>query len=298
MLDTTITATTLAEPFAAPMLAPPMTLPEAINAAHDAAKGAGKTMLLKAKEAGDLLLQAKAECAHGAFKAWVEENCAFSYPTAHRYMQVAKKYSSVGKNLTDEIYGGTVAAFLDHLTAGMPPAEDADTPALAAAEEEAVPAPATPPKAKPSTAKVSELKAEITRLAEAVERLSGELQDARGRETALRDALATAEAHIKTLQHAPGGPVVSLEDACGLAGDPPAPVLITAEELATLRRDIRDYEEMYDDAQAGRDALKKEVAELKRQLHKAVSASPKAAQALRPAALDEDGFDTNDARNW
>ncbi|MFG1433380.1 DUF3102 domain-containing protein [Xanthobacter sp. V2C-8] len=273
MLDTTITATTLAEPFAAPMLAPPMTLPEAINAAHDAAKGAGKTMLLKAKETGDLLLQAKAECAHGAFKAWVEENCAFSYRTAARYIQVARKYSATGKSAIDGTYGGTVAAFLDHLTAGMPPAEDADTPALAAAEEDAVPAPATPPKAKPSTAKVSELKAEITRLAEVVERLSGELQDARGREAALRDALATAEAHIKTLQHAPGGPVVSLDNL------PPT----TKGELEALRKENGELNEMFDEAAAEGKALRREVEDLKRQLRKLTSPA-EAPASYNPAA--------------
>lgn len=290
MLDTTTTTT--AEPAPALFLAIP-TLSEAINAAHDAAKGAGKTLLTKAREAGDLLLQAKAECAHGEFKAWVGENCTFSYRQAANYMTVAKNAARCTFDPDTSI-----RAFLDHLTADAPPVEDADATAASHDTEEGdEPLPTTPPKvAKPSTtAKVSELKAEIARLAEAVDRLSGELQAALGREAALGDALATAQAQLAAARDgAPYGLAGGLAD--GLAGDPPAPALITAEELATLRQDIRDYEEMCDTAQADREALKKEVSDLKRQLHKAVSASPKAALAVRPtnsasgARVDADGY--------
>lgn len=49
-----------------------------------------KGMLLEAKYAGDRLLEAKASCKHGEFKAWVQENTRVLYRTARRYMQVSK----------------------------------------------------------------------------------------------------------------------------------------------------------------------------------------------------------------
>ncbi len=227
MLDTTTTTIT-AEPTTSLVVATtPMvamnTLSEAINAAHDAVKGAGKTMLLKAKEAGELLLQAKSECAHGQFKPWIEENCAFSYDTANDYMKVAKNgaCSTFDPSMS-------IRAFLDATSTPRKPAH---------ADEEDGPSPMRTPATeapKPSTTK--ELKAEIGRLA-------GELQVA-------RDALATAEAHIKTLQEASGGPA------------------ITKEELEALRKENGELNEMFDEAAAEGKALRKEVEDLKRQLRK------------------------------
>lgn len=269
MLDTSTTIT--AEPATSPVLAPPhstlveppMTLPEAINAAHDAVKGSGKTMLLKAKEAGELLLQAKAQCAHGEFKAWIEENCAFSYKTAAKYMKVAKSLD----HETFDLEAG-VDAFLGYdkpRKPANPDEEDGQSPMRTPATE----AP------KPSTTK--ELKAEIDRLAE-------ELQ-------AARDALATAEAYIETLKGQASVASLLAQEA----GEPPASgVADTIEELTTLRQDVADLTEMLNTSEADRKALKEEVSGLKRQLRKATEASPLAEAAIRekPSGpmVDHDGY--------
>jgi hypothetical protein len=67
-------------------------LAQAINTAQVEIEYAGKTMLGWAKEAGDALIEAKQECAHGEFKAWVEANCTVSYRQAANYMKVAREW--------------------------------------------------------------------------------------------------------------------------------------------------------------------------------------------------------------
>lgn len=88
MLDDSLPVAT-AEAVAVPLVAMP-TLPQAINAAHAAVRASGRTMLLKAREAGEHLLKAKDLVQHGKFKAWIEANCECSYRTAAKYMRVAK----------------------------------------------------------------------------------------------------------------------------------------------------------------------------------------------------------------
>ncbi|WP_234050140.1 MULTISPECIES: DUF3102 domain-containing protein [unclassified Xanthobacter] len=258
----TVTTATLA-PCVTPMVEM-NTLPEAINAAHEAVKEAGKMTLLKAKEAGELLLQAKAECAHGEFKAWIEKNCVFSYDRAMRYMRVAKLSGKVGEVPNFEC---GIDAFLDAHATHRDKAPSQTTNAA---------------KAKPSTenagnsVKVSELKAEIGRLA-------GELQ-------AARDALATAEAYIETLKGQ--SPVASL--LAQETSEPPKGPATRDEELSTLRQDVADLTEMLDTSEADRKALKEEVSELKRQLRKATEASPLAEAATRKKSsgpmVDDDGY--------
>lgn len=233
MLDTTTTPVTTADPVSAPVLAPPMTLSDAINAAHQHVCEAGRSTLLFAKEAGDHLLAAKAECAHGEFGKWVEQNCAFSYARARKYMLVAKR----AKLIDPDHFDGGIDAFLE---AHSTPRNSGDADTTEHADEPVATAPkaASEPKpAKPSTS-VKELKAEVARLA-------SELQ-------ASRDALATAEAFITRLQ---GTPVVSLDD-------PPT------EELAALRKENAELNVMFDEAAAEGRELRREVADLKRQLRK------------------------------
>lgn len=268
MLDTTTTiTTTTAEPVTmAPLVALP-TLPEAINAAHVAVRGAGKTMLLEAKKAGDLLLQAKEQCAHGEFKTWIEKNCAFPYRTAARYMQLAKSVASDTFDLD-----ATIDSILDthaHRRNAPHPTEEADEPVTTALTAISEPKPT-----KPSTS-VKELKAEVSALQTEIARLAGELQAAHG-------ALATAEAHIETLK---GGDTVVVS------------TVFTAE-VADLRQEIADLTEMLNDADKDKAALREEVKDLQRKLKLATNASPAAARALRPKDLDENGLDMNDARNW
>jgi hypothetical protein len=64
---------------------------------------------LEAKVAGELLLKAKEEVPHGAFKEWVEANCGFSYSQAKRYMAVAKKLVDKPFDLV-----GSIEAFLGY----------------------------------------------------------------------------------------------------------------------------------------------------------------------------------------
>ncbi|WP_238122860.1 MULTISPECIES: DUF3102 domain-containing protein [unclassified Xanthobacter] len=230
MLDTTTTPVTTADPVSAPVLAPPMTLSDAINAAHQHVCEAGRSTLLFAKEAGEHLLKAKEQVRHGEFKAWIEKNCAVSYKQALKYMRIAKLPSQGN-------FDGGIDAFLE---AHSTPRNSGDADTTEHADEPVATAPkaASEPKpAKPSTS-VKELKAEITRL-------TSELH-------ASRDALATAEAFITRLQ---GTPVVSLDD-------PPT------EELAALRKENAELNVMFDEAAAEGKELRREVADLKRQLRK------------------------------
>lgn len=67
-------------------------LAQEINDAHREVKRHAKGMLLEAKRAGEALLKAKADCPHGTFKTWVEDNTEVSYRTAAVYMKVAREW--------------------------------------------------------------------------------------------------------------------------------------------------------------------------------------------------------------
>jgi hypothetical protein len=62
-----------------------------INAEHEAGERATRRGLEHFRAAGDALLQAKADCGHGRFKAWVEKNVKVSYRTAAVYMRLARE---------------------------------------------------------------------------------------------------------------------------------------------------------------------------------------------------------------
>jgi hypothetical protein len=67
-------------------------LAERINAAHAAAEGALRTGLSHARMAGDLLVQAQGQLAHGQWTPWLAANVCFSPRTARAYMQIAKRW--------------------------------------------------------------------------------------------------------------------------------------------------------------------------------------------------------------
>ena len=46
-------------------------------------------------EIGNLLLEAKAKVSHGEWGNWLKENVSFSRQTAHKFMQVAQRFSNV-----------------------------------------------------------------------------------------------------------------------------------------------------------------------------------------------------------
>jgi len=69
-----------------------------IRMAHAAVESGLRDALSQAKRAGDLLLKAKEEIAHGSFMPWVEEKCCFSHATANLYMRIAREWRRVAAN--------------------------------------------------------------------------------------------------------------------------------------------------------------------------------------------------------
>ena len=78
---------------------------ETINALHKEAMGHCKAGLHKAREAGKLLAEARKHIKHGAFTAWVDETCDFSYATANRYIKLHESWDelveAVGSRMPD-----------------------------------------------------------------------------------------------------------------------------------------------------------------------------------------------------
>lgn len=162
MLDTSLPVI-CAEPVTAPTMAI-LTLPEAINDAHQRVRENGRSMLQFAKQAGELLLQAKAQVKHGEFKAWIAENCHCSYRQAAKYMQVVK---CADLGTFDPAVG--VDAFLD---ANATPRNEAPAPeACFLASGPAETPPKTPrapivPSAAHDSGEVASLRAELHKLRE------------------------------------------------------------------------------------------------------------------------------------
>jgi hypothetical protein len=67
------------------------TLPEQINREHQQAEQAARSALTHALKAGELLLQAKQQCAYGDWQAWIQQHCQFAERTARLYMQLARE---------------------------------------------------------------------------------------------------------------------------------------------------------------------------------------------------------------
>lgn len=53
-----------------------------------------ENILVSANRIGRVLLHARAHLGHGSFQEWVRARMPFSYPTAHRYMQVAEFFTA------------------------------------------------------------------------------------------------------------------------------------------------------------------------------------------------------------
>src|SRR5262249_23486427 len=66
-----------------------------INAEHQQGESAFREGLLHAKTAGELLLQAKGQCAHGAWLPWLKANVAFSERTTQAYMRIAREWDTL-----------------------------------------------------------------------------------------------------------------------------------------------------------------------------------------------------------
>lgn len=66
-------------------------LANAINNEHAAAIGAAHSAVQRARQAGELLLEAKARCFHGAWLPWLRDNCPdIAERTAQAYMRLAR----------------------------------------------------------------------------------------------------------------------------------------------------------------------------------------------------------------
>ncbi len=75
--------------------APAESLADRINAEHRAANEAAASAIEHARLAGELLLEAKASVAHGAWGAWLSVNFEGSERTAQAYMRIAKRWPEI-----------------------------------------------------------------------------------------------------------------------------------------------------------------------------------------------------------
>lgn len=66
-----------------------------INAAHASAENALRASLGHARTAGELLVQAKAQCKHGQWLPWLREHVRCSARTAQAYMRIASRWSEL-----------------------------------------------------------------------------------------------------------------------------------------------------------------------------------------------------------
>lgn len=73
---------------------------EQINRYHDTAVRHALIAVENARAAGELLLEAKAECRHGEWLNWLAENVIFSQKTAWQYMRIAGRWDVIQANYT------------------------------------------------------------------------------------------------------------------------------------------------------------------------------------------------------
>jgi hypothetical protein len=116
-----------------------------INAEHHQVEQALRAGLQHAKNAGDLLIEAKEQCRHGEWLPWLKANVHFSTRTAQAYMQVAKRWPE----LVAKAQGLAHLTFEDGLRLLAEPKEadcksdtvsDLDAARWGGAEEDALPA--------------------------------------------------------------------------------------------------------------------------------------------------------------
>lgn len=78
------------------------TLAAEINAEHDAAERTARTAIDHARAAGERLLLAKAQVAHGQWLPWLSANCpAIADRTARAYMQLARNWGKLETKTAD-----------------------------------------------------------------------------------------------------------------------------------------------------------------------------------------------------
>jgi chromosome segregation ATPase len=67
------------------------TLAVEIDALNEQANIYANQAVIYAAKSGQKLLLAKAQCNHGQFKSWLDENCKIPYETSRKYMRLAKE---------------------------------------------------------------------------------------------------------------------------------------------------------------------------------------------------------------
>jgi len=83
-------------------------LADKINAEHQQAETALRAGLEHAKNAGELLLQAKGQCRHGQWLPWLAANVRCSERTAQAYMRIVKRWPELeakAQGLADLTFG-------------------------------------------------------------------------------------------------------------------------------------------------------------------------------------------------
>jgi hypothetical protein len=89
-----------------PSQAPLTQLADQINAKHVEAETALRAGLERAREAGLLLIAAKAQLAHGAWLPWLKANVRFSKRTAQAYVRIAREWDRLAaKSATVALLG-------------------------------------------------------------------------------------------------------------------------------------------------------------------------------------------------
>jgi hypothetical protein len=104
-------------------------LAERINAEHAAAESAARSAVLHARQAGEYLLQAKAQCRHGDWLSWLAANVRFSERTAQGYMRVAEHWPELvakAQHVADLPFRKVVQLLADPVNAGGPAWTKAD----------------------------------------------------------------------------------------------------------------------------------------------------------------------------
>jgi hypothetical protein len=71
------------------------TLASEINREHEAARNAINAALHHARRCGELLLEAKAQCQHGEWGQWLEDNFRAGETTARGYMRIARRWTEL-----------------------------------------------------------------------------------------------------------------------------------------------------------------------------------------------------------
>jgi hypothetical protein len=88
-----------------------------INEHHRQAYGHAAKAIEHARQAGELLIQAKSEIPHGGWLPWLKANCDVSEREAQRYMRLASRWHELKSDTVSDLsLRGALEAMTDHRT--------------------------------------------------------------------------------------------------------------------------------------------------------------------------------------